>query len=158
MEIRNNIIVNNVAKSLAVPAGDPDNPELAGQKCDYSNIWGNGENTGMGTGAISVDPLFADPDNGNFYLKSKIGRWNPTTKTWVTDTVDSPCIDAGDPADVCTNEPAPNGNRINMGAYGNTEQASKSPGGGTPPSIISHSPSGIFVPLTPTLSQREKEV
>jgi hypothetical protein len=45
--------------------------------------------------------------------------------------VTSPCIDAGDPASACGNEPIPNGGRINMGAYGNTAQASKSCVSGT---------------------------
>jgi len=34
-------------------------------------------------------------------------------------------IDAGDPASAYDNEPAPNGKRVNLGAYGNTPQASK---------------------------------
>ena len=47
---------------------------------------------------------------------------------WIyTDTETSPCIDAGDPAYDYTLEPEPNGERINMGAYGNTKYASKSP-------------------------------
>jgi len=45
---------------------------------------------------------------------------------WVYDSVTSPCIDAGDQSDDHSNEPTPNGGRINMGAYGNTEEASKS--------------------------------
>jgi len=44
-----------------------------------------------------------------------------------SDTETSLCIDAGDPAYDYTLEPEPNGERINMGAYGNTEYASKSP-------------------------------
>jgi hypothetical protein len=35
----------------------------------------------------------------------------------------SPCIDAGDPADDYSLEPEPNGGRIDMGAYGNTPEA-----------------------------------
>ena len=50
-----------------------------------------------------------------------IGGWT------YTDTETSPCIDAGDPSSDYTLEPEPNGDRINMGAYGNTPQASKSP-------------------------------
>ena len=38
----------------------------------------------------------------------------------------SPCIDAGDPADDFSNEPSPNGGRINMGPYGNTPEAARS--------------------------------
>ena len=40
----------------------------------------------------------------------------------------SPAIDAGDPAVKCV-EPQPNGNRVNLGAYGNTPWATMSPGG-----------------------------
>jgi len=43
----------------------------------------------------------------------------------VLDDVTSPGIAAGDPASDFTNEPQPNGARINMGAYGNTQYASK---------------------------------
>lgn len=35
------------------------------------------------------------------------------------------CIDAGDPESSVGDEPAGSGGRINMGAYGGTEQASK---------------------------------
>jgi predicted outer membrane repeat protein len=70
------------------------------------------------------DPLFADPQNGDFHLKSQAGRWNPKTQTWVKDDVTSPCIDAtsSDPAD----EIWPHGTKRNMGAYGGTTQASLS--------------------------------
>jgi len=42
------------------------------------------------------------------------------------DTTDSPCIDAGDPSIPVGDEPAPNGDLLNLGAYGRTVQASKS--------------------------------
>jgi len=82
-----------------------------------------------GEGNIDVDPLFADAGNGDYHLKSKHGRWDPTANGgdggWVDDDVTSPCADAGNPASDFANEPDPNGGRINMGAYGNTAQASK---------------------------------
>ena len=40
----------------------------------------------------------------------------------------SPAVDAGDPAVKCV-EPRPNGNRVNLGAYGNTPWATMSKGG-----------------------------
>lgn len=43
---------------------------------------------------------------------------------WVLDTSTSPCIDAGDPNSIWSNELWPNGKRINMGAYGGTIEAS----------------------------------
>jgi len=95
----------------------------------YNDVWGNSlENYGGGAspgeGDISADPLFADLENGDFHLKSQYGRWNGSA--WVKDNVTSPCIDAGDPS-----EKDPDGTRINMGAYGGTSEASKSPNAAT---------------------------
>lgn len=90
----------------------------------YSDFWG-GFSKLNGNGNISVNPLFADSINSDFHLKSQYGRWNGTT--WVNDGVTSQCINAGDPQDDYSVEPSPNGNRINMGAYGNTPVASLSP-------------------------------
>lgn len=82
-----------------------------------------------GTGNIAEDPRFADPSQGDFHLASKVGRF--AAGQWVQDDADSPGIDAGDPALDAGAEPAPNGGRVNMGAFGGTPQASKSgkPGG-----------------------------
>ncbi|RLI99161.1 MAG: hypothetical protein DRP08_07515, partial [Candidatus Aenigmatarchaeota archaeon] len=117
----------------------------------YNNTLGNYNGVSAGEGDISVDPLFADPDNGDFHLKSQYGRWNGSV--WVIDDVTSPCIDAGDPEDDYSNEPEPNGGRINLGAYGNTPEASKSSGvDTTPPTIIANSPTGENVSIDTTIS------
>ncbi len=96
-----------------------------------------------GLGNVSIDPRFAilgywDPNDtladtnddfwveGDYHLKSQAGRWDPNSQSWVTDDVTSPCIDAGDPNSPVGDEPEPNGQRINMGAYGGTSEASKS--------------------------------
>ena len=101
-----------------------------------------------GLGNLDADPLFADPGHwadvddpntpvepqdqratwiqGDYHLKSQAGRWDPVSKRWVTDYFTSPCIDAGHPSFDWAKEPSPNGNRINMGAYGGTSQASLS--------------------------------
>ena len=91
----------------------------------YSNIqvlW-------LGEGNIYTDPLFADPNNDDFHLKSKAGRWDPIRESWVVDDVTSPCIDAGDPNSPIAFEPFPNGGMVNMGTYGGMAEASKSPSG-----------------------------
>ena len=89
----------------------------------------------VGMGNISADPLFADAANGDFHLKSAGGRFNPATGLFVIDGVTSPAIDAGNPASDYSNEPMPNGGRVNMGCYGNSAEASKTftnpCGGGT---------------------------
>ncbi len=103
----------------------------------YCDCWGNAHGNYLGmpnptgsNGNLSVDPLFANGALGDFHLKSKGGRWNPATTTWVVDTAHSPCIDAGDPASAYSLEPKPTGCRINMGAEGNTAYASKSAAAG----------------------------
>jgi parallel beta-helix repeat protein len=88
----------------------------------YSDIQGFATNDGN----IDADPLFADPVNGDYHLKSQAGRWDPASQMWVQDQVNSPCIDGGDPNSTVGLEPEPNGSVINMGAYGGTDQASKS--------------------------------
>jgi hypothetical protein len=99
--------------------------------CDiFGNTGGDWEGPGdPGTtnGNMKTDPLYANPAAGDYHLKSKFGRWNPALSGWVNDTVNSPCIDRGDPASTYSHEPMPNGGRINIGAYGNTAEASKSP-------------------------------
>ena len=95
----------------------------------YSNIGNtgtvNGGTINKGTGNLAINPLFADPGNNDFHLKSAVGRWNGSS--WLTtDTTTSWCVDAGQPTSSYANEPSPNGGVINMGAYGNTTEASKS--------------------------------
>jgi len=77
-----------------------------------------------GTGNISSNPLFANAASGDFHLQSKGGRYN--NGQWVIDATHSPAIDAGNPSTAFSNEPMPNGGRVNLGRYGNTNEASKS--------------------------------
>ncbi len=60
---------------------------------------------------IDADPMFVDAAAGAYHLRPI-----------------SPCVDAGDPASDYSNEPEPNGDRVNMGAYGNTAEATCTPG------------------------------
>lgn len=82
-----------------------------------------------GIGNFLADPRFADAANGDFHLRSTAGRYTPDG--FVNDMVDSPAIDAGNPASGFSLETAPNGGRINLGTYGNTAQASRSPASDT---------------------------
>lgn len=123
VNITNNIIVNNSNYGINLSNGTV-------YSHTYNDIWnntqGNFSNLTSSTGEIFVNPLFVDISDFDFHIKSTIGRWNGTA--WITDIVDSPCIDTGGPSYDYSNEPEPNGNRINMGAYGNTIYASKSTG------------------------------
>ena len=81
--------------------------------------------TGQDAHSLSADPLFVNPAAGDYHLQSTGGSWHGGA--FDADPANSPCIDAGDPAAPLGEEPAPNGARINLGAYGGTAQASKTP-------------------------------
>jgi parallel beta-helix repeat protein len=100
----------------------------------YSNVQGGWS----GEGNIETDPYFADPNNGDYHLRSEAGRWNPNSQSWVLDDVTSPCIDRGDPNSTVGDELDPNGGIINMGAYGGTAEASMSIGMLPPLPPIAH--------------------
>jgi predicted outer membrane repeat protein len=91
------------------------------------DIYTNAATLNWGPGNIDRDPCFADGAGGDCHLRSAAGRWDPNQDAWVIDGGSSPCIDAGNPGCPPANEPPPNGNRINMGVYGGTAEASKSP-------------------------------
>ena len=93
--------------------------EMVYREGDYATlIWA--------VGNIDADPIFVDPDNDDYHLKSQVGRWDPNTESWVIDPDHSPGIDAGDPCSVYSAELWSRGHRVNMGAYGNTPEASRS--------------------------------
>ncbi|MHC4389108.1 MAG: right-handed parallel beta-helix repeat-containing protein, partial [Planctomycetota bacterium] len=92
----------------------------------YSNVEGGWP----GLGNIDSDPCFADPNTGDYRLKSWAGRWDPNTQSWVYDAGTSLCIDAGNPGSPLVMEPNhPENVRVNMGTYGGTAQASRTPAG-----------------------------
>lgn len=100
-----------------------------------------------GAGMVYGDPLFATSltDYGKGYptsesltfasfdaceqfdvhLRSSEGRWNGSG--WVKDAVQSPAVDRA--ASSIGDEPAPNGYKANLGFYGQTAEASKTPVG-----------------------------
>jgi PKD repeat protein len=92
--------------------------------CLYNNIGSDFIGVQASPSDIIADPQYADRSKHDYHLKSKAGRWNGTG--WVNDSISSPCIDAGDPLSSYSNEPEPNGNRINIGPDGDTCYASKS--------------------------------
>lgn len=123
--VRNNIITNTL-KRTEQPEGTGYGVinSLSGthdfvleNNCFYSNEAGDYKNANS-TSDIHLNPLFVDQKNHDYHLQSAAGHWNG--KTWIKDKVSSPCIDAGYPASEYSNEPEDNGNRINIGRYGNT--------------------------------------
>ena len=135
MVLVNSIVWNNTPDEMIVTgAGEP--------LVSYTDVLGGWP----GPGSLDADPLFArpgywtDPDDpsavpgpndrdvvwidGDYHLKSQAGRWDMEIQGWVVDEVTSPCIDSGDPLDSVGREPVPNGDIVNMGAYGGTAEAS----------------------------------
>jgi hypothetical protein len=105
-QLRNCVLWGNEdGNVLEVPKGYPDDvyaPEIA-----FSDVEGGYP----GRGNIDADPMFFLPsaDEPDLHLCAF-----------------SPCVDAGDPFSDYSNEPEPNGGRVNMGAYGNTWEATTS--------------------------------
>lgn len=76
---------------------------------------------GIGQDAHSIG---RDPHpTADGHLMSRGGTWS--NGAWAVCATNSPCIDAGSPASPFADEPAPNGGRVNIGAFGNTVQASR---------------------------------
>ncbi|WP_235284434.1 maltose/maltodextrin ABC transporter substrate-binding protein MalE, partial [Methanosarcina mazei] len=133
--IRNNIIANttprltwNVREGQGTGYGilnclPKSHNMVVEYNCVYNSAAGDYKNVNHPTD-INVDPLFVDSKNGDYHLKSQTGRW--TGSAWVKDSVSSPCIDAGNPSSDYSKEPEDNGNRANIGRYGNTIHASLS--------------------------------
>ena len=101
--IKNNIVVENGIDGIS-PIAAPE-PDLS-----YNNVWNNAgwdyHECSAGVADIADNPLFVNPAGFDFHLQSG-----------------SPCIDAGDPGSDYSGEPNPNGERINIGAYGGTSEA-----------------------------------
>ncbi len=136
--VLNSILWNDRMSNEILATGTSD-PNI--QYCGVRGWW-------PGWGNIHHDPLFARPGvwidsddpnqacgpenpkailmDGDYHVKSQAGRWDLDLRDWVRDEVTSPYIDAGLPASPVRCEPAPNGDRINVGVYGGTPEASKS--------------------------------
>jgi hypothetical protein len=104
-QITNSVFWRN-AKSLSVGYGTTTISYSLIQE-DIPPKFGNYLTDGKGM-IYDLDPQFVDVEYLNFHLL-------PT----------SPGIDQGDPLSVYQNEPEDNGDRINLGAYGNTTEAEK---------------------------------
>jgi len=106
--IKNNIISSNNGGPLVFGIYCPQGTPVS---ISYNDVFytSGAEYSGCaspGTGDISVDPWYVNPAAGDYHLKNT-----------------SNAIDAGNPASDYSKEPEDNGDRINMGAYGNTPEA-----------------------------------
>ncbi|MBN1125749.1 MAG: choice-of-anchor D domain-containing protein [Sedimentisphaerales bacterium] len=84
-----------------------------------SGIWDDN-----GTSEVPEDDTFTP---GDYHLCSTAGRWDTNAVLWMADIQTSLCIDTGNPGLGVSLESEPHGNRRNLGVYGGTGQASRSP-------------------------------
>jgi len=146
-KIENTIIYNNQNSQLEVDYGCVAEISYCNIQGGLEGIVGSGDVIG-GLGNIDVDPCFVrlgqwDVENfvlyeGNYHLQSYGWRVEEDSPlAWTYDYLTSRCIDAGNPGYPIANEPkiVPNdlkndfgaNRRINMGAFGGTNQASMAP-------------------------------
>jgi hypothetical protein len=117
---RNCIVGRNGGIGLNVPAGAPVtyNDAYLNLAGDYAVV------VGSGAGNLSTAAIFVN-ESANDYIEDSA----------------SPSVDAGDPANPYSQELAPNGGRINQGAFGNTRWAT-SAAPAAPPSVVANGGSG----------------
>jgi subtilisin-like proprotein convertase family protein len=137
-EVRNCIVGRNGGAGLNVPAGAVVN---------YDDVYANGTSDypagAGGTGNLTAPAIFVDEPSNNFIESSG-----------------SPTVDSGDPLDAFPKELAPNGARINQGAFGNTRWAASTPapGGGSRGGCGLLGPEGLgFALLSALLNRRRRE-
>jgi hypothetical protein len=82
--------------------------------------------TGRDAGSLETDPLIADETSLDFHLQTETpnGRYLAGYGHVLSDPRTSPLIDAGHPGADYSSETAPNGGRVDIGMYGNTEESS----------------------------------
>ncbi len=127
--VRNNIITNNQKGGINDWFGRADGLAF---NLFYNNASNNCMNLpasacehGQQGNIAGIDPMFVDTEA--YYLSSPAGHF-PFTNINPNDPK-SPAIDAADPDDDFLQEPQPNGSHRNLGAWGNTQRASKTPDG-----------------------------
>ena len=123
ISVTNGVLLNNIIYQNTAQAGGPNWYKWRNSGLYYCCTSPDPEDEG----SFDADPLLADSAARDCHLKSTAGRW-AAPGIWVADAASSPCLDAGYPGSDYSLEPEPNGGRINLGAYGGTEEASKTPG------------------------------
>jgi parallel beta-helix repeat protein len=150
IQIENNILSVDTGTAIAVASGNPtitgdfnafqvrSTGNIASQGgTNYPNLTTWAYLRGTDRNSFVADPLFIDFDGPDNVLGFSGGDFGADDNFRVGTL--SPTIDRGNPQSVFAIEPTPNGNRIDIGAYGNTPQASV----GSPEQVQLLSPNGL---------------
>jgi hypothetical protein len=147
LKMENCIIYGNIWNQIAVTDSGILDISYSNVQGGLDDVLGNGQ-VNWELGNIDADPCFVRLGNwlsltelieGNYHLKSSGWRLSEDNQEWISDIATSRCIDAGNPGmglgDELMSLPGdPNNDftinlRVNMGAYGSTDQASMPPTG-----------------------------
>ncbi len=134
LTVRNNIFSKITGHRYAIGCGGVDgsssgvahNSVMFGNTNDVESTCGPGGwmlSTYYAENPYFVDPGATPPD---LHVESTTGSRRNGTSIWTIDTRCSVAIDNAPASDAFDREPLPNGGRRNLGAYGNTSEASKS--------------------------------
>ncbi len=122
VSIKNSIFWNNGSDVFFVDSGCSIDMKysVAPNKCS------GGGTCSVGTGVLQpTDVFFVNEAKDDYHLKSTAGHY--AAGAWIKDLDLSPAIDKADPAQPYSTEPTPNGARADVGAFGGTTEASKTP-------------------------------
>lgn len=169
MQLRNNVFSSSWSVTLSSAAIFINGVSTLGFVADYNNFfssnvlnsieWGGATfgvayqfpwfaATGRDAKSISRHPRWKDVSPGveDFHHLSQAGRWNGTA--FVNDGYTSDLLDKADPLESVGAEAAPNGGRANIGSYGRTAEASRSPSPPAAPAVAEVFTSSIAVSYT----------
>ncbi len=150
LHVENNILSVDTGFAISVPNGSPTwsgdynafqirstggIASLAAVNFNNLTNWSFAQGTDRNS--FVADPLFLDFDGPDNVLGFSGGNFGADDNFRVADS--SPTIDRGNPATFFGREPIPNGNRIDLGAYGNTALATSA----APELIQILSPNGL---------------
>ncbi|MFA6097661.1 MAG: LamG-like jellyroll fold domain-containing protein, partial [Candidatus Paceibacterota bacterium] len=145
--IKNSVLANNAGGYGILKSGSV--TDTIKYSDFYNNAFGSISSGSLDGTNILTNPLFAS--STDFHLKSPYGRWTSSGYVYDPPSELSPAVGAGDPSTVIANCPSLGcPSQVEMGAYGNTVQASigNDPATASRP-IISPNPSSPYKsPLT----------
>lgn len=172
VRIMNNVVSASMTATITSATFKVDNQSTVGSLPDF-NIYfsSNNRNTllqqypsssvaqefpwggNIDQNSLSVNPHWPSvlPGSEDFHPRSQFGRFDQVAGFgFINDAWTSGSLDRGDYTLPVGLEPAgENGNKINMGSYGGTAEASKTPPAPTAPAVVAVYASSITVSFTP---------
>ncbi|MDX6771020.1 MAG: right-handed parallel beta-helix repeat-containing protein [Elusimicrobiota bacterium] len=158
--IKNNVFSSSLTVTGSSATFRIDGPSTAGSDSDYNiHHSSTARNTMLDSSGVNEYPLSGSIDENSltlnphwpsvvpgaedFHPRSQAGRYDPSVPGFVNDGWTAGSLDRGDEQDPVGFETAPNGGRVNMGSYGGTDEASRTPSGAIFPTLGSVQASSV---------------